>query len=159
MNARIELPAAMIEKLERLCEGPAADCRRDECVFDREAVFLDGRRMAVQVIAPGEPEEYGCWTQGVLFDADGAELGCTEPGDTFAGEYCVDCDGVTYTATVAARDPFMKMAEAILDDENGVGEQAYRALVEYAETVSSQCAAELRRRVDATDGRFYLPSR
>jgi hypothetical protein len=45
------------------CRGPATDCRRDECVFDREVEFDDGRRMAIQVIASSEPAE-GCWTQG-----------------------------------------------------------------------------------------------
>lgn len=53
---------------------------------------------------------------------------------------------------------FMAMAEAILDDDNGVSERAYTALLQFAETVSSRCADELRSRVDATDGRFYLPS-
>lgn len=163
MNAYHEtltLPADTIDRLEELCRGPATDCRRDECVFDREVEFDDGRRMAIQVIASSEPAE-GCWTQGVLFDADGAELGCTDVCDAFAGEYVVECDGRRYAAVVAAADlraAFLAMAEAILDDENGISERAYSALLKYAETVSGQCANELRRRVDATDGRFYLPS-
>lgn len=50
------------------------------------------------------------------------------------------------------------MAEAILDDENGIGERGYEALLDVARFVSGELADSLRDRVDATDGRFYLPS-
>jgi len=119
MNAYHEtmtLPSDTIDRLEALCRGPAEDCRRDECVFDREVEFDDGLRMAIQVIASSEPAE-GCWTQGVLFDADGAELGCTEPDDTFAGKYVVECDGDSYTVRVTddSRASLLLEAAAALD--------------------------------------------
>ena len=92
-------------RLQALLDGPATDCGRDECIFDREVVFSDGRRMAIQVIAPNAVETDSCWCQGVLFGPEGAELGCTEPGDTLTGEYRVDVedeDGThTYTTMVA----------------------------------------------------------
>lgn len=103
MNAYHEtltLPADTIDRLEELCRGPATDCGSDETVFDHEVTFDDGRRMAIQVVAPNDPAE-SCWTQGVLFEAGGAELGCTEPGDAFAGDYEVCCDGNVYSARVA----------------------------------------------------------
>lgn len=103
MNAYHEtmpLPADTIDRLEELCRGPATDCGSDETVFDREVNFDDGCRMAIQVVAPNDPAG-SCWTQGVLFDANGAELGCTEPGDTFAGDYEVSCNGSVYSARVA----------------------------------------------------------
>lgn len=53
---------------------------------------------------------------------------------------------------------FEKMAEAILDDENGVNERSYEALIEFAGLVSTECAERLAGKVDATDGRFYLPA-
>jgi len=95
--------AKQAKQLESIIDGSATNCGRDECVFDKEVVFDDGRRMAIQVVA--NLDGSGAWTQGVLFGADGGELGCTEPGDGIAGEYRVDVeeeDGThTYTATVA----------------------------------------------------------
>lgn len=55
-------------------------------------------------------------------------------------------------------DRFREMAEAILDDADGVSERAYAALYEFAGLISTHCAASLSMRVDATDGRFYIPS-
>lgn len=98
-RSEIAVPMGELSKLESLCDGPAADCGRDEIVFDKEATFPDGRRMAIQVIAPNDLSD-GCWTQGVLFDADGNELGATEVGECVAGEYIVDCDEFSYITTV-----------------------------------------------------------
>lgn len=61
-------------------------------------------------------------------------------------------------ATASLREQFMATAEAILDTEDGIDSRAYAALVELAEQVSPDCACSLASRVDATDGRFYLPS-
>jgi hypothetical protein len=46
--------------------------------------------MAIQVIASETPDEEECWTQGVLFNPAGLELGCTDVGESFLGEYQVD---------------------------------------------------------------------
>lgn len=94
------LPAATIERLEKLCDGPAVDCGRDETIFDREVKFDDGCRMAIQVVAPNAVETDSCWAQGVLFDADGNELGYTDVGECVAGEYRVEHDGRVYAAFV-----------------------------------------------------------
>lgn len=83
------------EQFTRMCNEPDADNGRDEAVFDREVDFPGGIRFAVQVIASTEPAEESCWTQGVLFDANGNELGCTEVGESFLGEYTIpDGDNV-----------------------------------------------------------------
>lgn len=103
MNAyheTIALTADTLGKYEALCRGPATGCGRDECIFEESVPIGDGLAMAIQVIAPSEPDSAGCWTQGVLFDGDGAELGCTEPGESLAGEYCIECDGDSYTVRV-----------------------------------------------------------
>ena len=94
------LPNDTLEKLEELCRGPATGCGRDETVFDREVKFDDGCRMAIQVVAPNEPETESCWTQGVLFSPSGVELGCTEPGDSVGGQYRVETDDGIYTVGV-----------------------------------------------------------
>lgn len=99
--ADMPLPIHLIDQINLLCTGPAAGCGRDEVVFDREATFPDGRRMVVQAVAPNEPDEEGAWTQGVLFDSAGIELGFTEPGDRLDGEYSVACDGAVYSVRVS----------------------------------------------------------
>lgn len=103
MNAYHEtmtMPADTLEKYQQLCRGPATDCGRDECIFDELVPIGESMVMAIQVIAPSEPGEGGCWTQGVLFDGVGSEMGCTEPLDTLAGEYRVEHDGDVYAVRV-----------------------------------------------------------
>lgn len=85
-----------------------------------------------------------------------------------AAEWAESPDGPSCETLIVALDrpqggrwleaQFEKMAEAILDDENGVNERSYAALMEFASLVSAECAERLGARVDATDGRFYLPS-
>ena len=94
------VPNDTLDRLEELCRGPATGCGRDETIFDREVTFDDGCRMAIQVVAPNEPETESCWTQGVLFSPSGVELGCTEPGDGVGGQYRVETDDGIYTVSV-----------------------------------------------------------
>ena len=94
------------EEMQRLLDAPEPTWTKD-IPFDQEYTFADGWRMAIQVcpsgvdptIVEGEGGEPH-WTQGVLFSPEGNEMGCTEPGDTFLGEYVVEHDGVTYTVLV-----------------------------------------------------------
>lgn len=54
----------------------------------------------------------------------------------------------------------IKMVQSMLNDDHGVSEQTYMSLLEMFNTVDADTQAELMaifRRVDATDGRFYLP--
>lgn len=76
--------------LESWCMEPPTDCGKGEVLFDQEVVFGDGNRMAIQAIASLEPSNEPIWTQGVLFAANGEEIGFTEPSDSFWGEYQVD---------------------------------------------------------------------
>ena len=75
-------------QLEMCCRKSSGH-RNSETLFDREVKFNDGKRFAVQVI-DSDVEDEPAWTQGVLFDKDGYELGCTHVGDEFIGEYIVD---------------------------------------------------------------------
>jgi len=95
----MQVKASDGRQLEQACREPLADCARDEILFDQEVKFVNGNRMAIQVIASGNAEETA-WTQGVVFDADGNELGCTDVGESFAGEYCVMDDGDEYVCNV-----------------------------------------------------------
>ena len=73
---------------------------KDVPLFDREVLFDNSMRMAIQVCPSVDPDTEECWTQGVLYDKDGNECGCTDVGDSFLGEYCIWCDGVEYVVDV-----------------------------------------------------------
>lgn len=100
----LDVSADVADKVQAIVDGPAMDCGRDECVFDREVVFDDGCRMAIQAVVNNDLE--GGWMQGVLFSPEGTELGCTDVGDRLAGEYSVAVDREdgthTYTVDVAS---------------------------------------------------------
>ena len=96
----LKVKARIYNELERACRVPLNDCARDEILFDEEVVFDNGNRMAVQVIASGNDVE-SAWTQGVVFDPVGNELGCTDVGESFGGEYyVVDDDDNGYICNV-----------------------------------------------------------
>jgi hypothetical protein len=44
-----------------------------------------------------------------------------------------------------------QLAEVLLTDENGISEMAYELIYPYL-------PCDIKRRVEATDGRFYIPS-
>lgn len=78
------------KEMERFCARPTKEnLGRGEVLFDREIVFEDGCRMAIQVIASETPNKEAAWTQGILFTPEGREIGCTDVGETFLGEYQV----------------------------------------------------------------------
>jgi hypothetical protein len=97
-------PQGFIDGLNRLCQHDPDGGKGT--YFDEEVVFDDGKRMAIQVCAcdkdPNDNVAPPAWTQGVLFDPDGNELGCTEVGEYFDGDYCVYLDDVEYCVTVSA---------------------------------------------------------
>ena len=96
--------ARQAEALERFCHEPPGDCGRGECLFDVEYVFSNGNRMAIQVVASEEPDEEACWTQGVVFDLAGNEIGVTSPGDSFLGEYYVWVHEDEYVVNVITKE-------------------------------------------------------
>lgn len=100
----LKVNRVIAEQLERDCQEPPglSDVGRDEPLFDEEVVFSNGHRMAIQVIASNEPDEESCWTQGVVFDERGNELGCTDVGESFLGEYHVPVDDDEYVVEVIA---------------------------------------------------------
>ena len=102
-----------VQEMEAILTQPAASHRiRGYVAFDEEVVFGDRKRMAIQVIASESDDETG-WSQGVLFDAAGHELGTTDVGESFLGEFTVADEGVNYTVKVVAE----KMTEALDPDD------------------------------------------
>ncbi len=88
-EAKMEVEKKVADQLELFCIIPPGDCGRGEVLFDRETQFPNGCRVVVQVIASENPDTESCWTQSVLFDADGNELSMTPVGDTFIGKYYI----------------------------------------------------------------------
>jgi len=83
----IPVDQTMASKMERICREPDAAVKKASVEFDQEYRFANGIRMAVQVCSSNTPAEESCWTQGVLFTPDGSEVGCTDVGESFLGEY------------------------------------------------------------------------
>lgn len=58
------------------------------------------------------------------------------------------------------KDTFKKFLEALLNDDNGISEEAFNLLVEIQDETRDGAIllaiAEIRPLVDATDGRFYI---
>lgn len=103
------------EKMERLCIKPDGNISHKENPFDEEYVFPDGCRMAIQVCSCHDTAKDPCWTQGVLFTEDGFEVGCTDVGDSFLGEYIVYYNHNEYQVMVEPEDPdgFMDIGKAL----------------------------------------------
>lgn len=96
----LEVNAEAFDFLCGACKEPQQDVGKNEVLFDQEYKFANGYRMAIQCIARGNPAEESCWVQGVLFDSEGNELGTTDVGESFGGEYCVSHDGKDYIVEV-----------------------------------------------------------
>jgi len=70
-----------------------------------------------------------------LFDADGVELGCTEPGDSVGGEYRVETDDGIYTVSVedGSKTTLLMAVAAALEsfadtcDDDAAADAAYAA--------------------------------
>ena len=59
--------------------------------------FPDGKQMDIKCCGcQDEPS----WTEAVLFDEDGSQLCCTEPGDSFGGPWELQYEGIRYTVTI-----------------------------------------------------------
>ena len=91
---------ARYDDMVRLCSEVVDGVARDAIEFDEEMKFPNGFFMVIQVCASGTPTTEPAWTQGVLFDGRGNELGCTEVGESFGGEYCITKGSVDYIVTV-----------------------------------------------------------
>jgi len=99
-EGKIYVAQTVADDMERLCREPDGSISDKTPAFDEEFKFPNGMRMAVQVCPSNTPAEESCWTQGVLFEPEGAELGCTDVGESFLGEYYVFHNGDSYEVTV-----------------------------------------------------------
>jgi len=97
--------AILADEMERICREPDATVSKKDVAFDREYRFENGMRMAVQVCPSDNPAGESCWTQGVLFTPDGSEIGCTDVGESFLGEYNVPDGDDEYEVVVEKENP------------------------------------------------------
>lgn len=74
----------------------------DEVLFDKEYKFDDGVRLALRICSSrtfyNDPSNI--WTEGILFNRFGEEIGLTDVGDSVYGEYLFFVDGDEYHAIV-----------------------------------------------------------
>lgn len=69
-------------------------------------------------------------------------------------DYKTEVDGIRETLKDNNMDPLKKLAILLLEDEQGITEDAYAALLDI---LPEKTALELNKWVKATEGRFYLP--
>lgn len=82
------------------CLEPADDLEKDTRLFDEEVTFEDGMRMAIQIVSPMEPGKESSWSQAVLYDHDGCEIGFTDVCDNFLGPFHYFANDNEYIADV-----------------------------------------------------------
>ena len=99
-TGKMFVEGAIADEMERICREWDSTIKSDGTEFDREFVFENGMRMAIQV-CPSATKGESCWTQGVLFTPDGTEVGCTDVGESFLGEYTIDYLKDTYEVVVS----------------------------------------------------------
>lgn len=104
-TAKVLVPRAIADEMDRLCGGTGEDLGHKENLFDQEVHFPGGMMVSIQVCPA---DEAAAWTQGVLFSKDdqGAfhEVTCTEVQDRLTGTYVLDDDDAEYWVTVEAGD-------------------------------------------------------
>lgn len=99
----ILIPRPEADRASKVCAvPPGRDVERDETVLSWTAKFSDGLRIEVKVVAPNDPEQEACWCEAVMFDADGFEIGCSEPEERPYGEWGFSNDGKDYIVNVVA---------------------------------------------------------
>lgn len=98
LSAVLNVDREEVEYCELACRQGGDFCK-DEAIFDRE-VALGDCRFAVRCVASNRPAVDPAWTEGVLFDARGHQVGCTPVGDSFVGEYEIEYGGTLYCVSV-----------------------------------------------------------
>ena len=57
------------------------------------------------------------------------------------------------------RDKYVMLWDTLLDTDDGISEEAFMRLVELGQIIDPSFVHDVRRFVDATDGRFYISNR
>lgn len=121
----IKVSENLANQMQEICDKADSSTKKDGTEFDHDVLFENNFNMAIQVIGAGD-EEPG-WTQGVLFDTDGNEVGCTEVKDTFLGEYKVTLDGDDYIVNVEKQNYYKHELKITILSESETLEDALRS--------------------------------
>lgn len=79
----------------------AGEYQGEDCTIIYLVKFPDGKEMEIQCCGCNDEPS---WTQAVLFNECGNELCCTEPGDTFQGQWKLEYGGITYSVDVKPKE-------------------------------------------------------
>jgi len=89
----------IVDTMEMLCD--TSDAEGADIEFDQSVDFGNGYIMDIQV-CKGD----GYWTQGVLYrksDNVYIEVACTDVGESFEGEYCVQYGDNEYVGEIVRK--------------------------------------------------------
>ena len=87
-TAELEIPRDAMEQINSYLHAASEDAYQSEDHTITYTVQCCG--------CQDEPS----WTEAVLFDEDGSQLCCTEPGDSFDGPWELQYAGIRYTVTI-----------------------------------------------------------
>ena len=97
-TAELEIPRDAMEQISGYLHAASEDAYQSEDhTITYTVQFPDGKQMDIKCCGcQDEPS----WTEAVLFDEDGSQLCCTEPGDSFDGPWELQYAGIRYTVTI-----------------------------------------------------------
>lgn len=103
-DATMTISRETFKWLDRILNFPDPDLHynRGESIWSERVYFENGYYTYIDVIADSDPAIYPCWSQSVLYDAEGRQLSSTVADDTsILGEWIDwDLDDNEYTVTV-----------------------------------------------------------
>ena len=100
-TAELEIPRDAMEQISGYLHAASEDAYQSEDhTISYTVQFPDGKQMDIKCCGcQDEPS----WTEAVLFDEDGSQLCCTEPGDSFDGLWELQYEGIRYTVTIKTK--------------------------------------------------------
>ncbi len=102
-EAEIIIPRDLAKKIYRYTNHPDLDCYLDEDeTIVKTAKFDDGFTADIKCCGvQWEDSGNNCaWTEGILYDAEGKQVACTEPDDNFFGVWMFYDDPERHTVYV-----------------------------------------------------------
>lgn len=94
----VKVPKSVMDTVKGYLNAKSEDEFQDEDnTITYTAVFPDGKQMDVKCCGC---QDEASWTEAVLFDKNGCELCCSEPGDEYADTWELEHEGVKYVAVV-----------------------------------------------------------
>lgn len=94
----VVVPASVCKMIDRYLNATSEeDFQPEDDTISYTVTFPDGVQMDIKCCGA---QSESSWTEAVLFDKGGAEIGCSEPGDEFFGVWDLEDNGIRYVAEV-----------------------------------------------------------